>query len=290
MSRSFIRRKTSHYLNAILVTSLALFLLGLIGITWLSFKQEEARLKERIRISAFLNDDARQADIDVLRRKLEAEPMVKYTEYISKEEAAEIVKKKFEEDISDFLGDYNPLPASVEIYLQSEQVNTDTIADFRAQLEAFPEVKFTKVDEQLVSSVTSGFKTAGYVMVTLCVLFLIISVLIIDKTIRLSMYSNRFIIRSMQLVGARRSFITRPYVRGSVLNGLISALITISILGGGVYALHSRYGYWNLNDVKLQTGFGILALVLAGIGVLMTWWSTRRAVHKYVRSKLDELY
>lgn len=290
MAKSPVRKKSTHYLNAILVTSLALFLLGLIGITWLSFKQEEARLKERIRISAFLADEAGQADIDLLRKKLEAEPIVKYTEYISKEQAAEIVKKKFEEDISDFLGEYNPLPASVEIYLRAEQVNTDTIAVFREKLERFAEVKFTKVDEQLVSSVTAGFRTAGYVMASLCVLFLIISVLIIDKTIRLSMYSNRFIIRSMQLVGARRSFITRPYVQRSILNGILSAIITVLVLGGGVYAIHTQYGYWDLNDVNLQVGFGLLALILMAIGIIMTWWSTRRAVHKYVRMQLDQLY
>jgi cell division transport system permease protein len=290
MAKSPVRKNSTHYLNAILVTSLALFLLGLIGITWLSFKQEEARLKERIRISAFLADEAGQADIDLLRKKLEAEPIVKYTEYISKEQAAEIVKKKFEEDITDFLGEYNPLPASVEIYLRAEQVNTDTIAVFREKLERFAEVKFTKVDEQLVSSVTAGFRTAGYVMASLCVLFLVISVLIIDKTIRLSMYSNRFIIRSMQLVGARRSFITRPYVQRSILNGIISAIITVLVLAGGVYAIHTQYGYWDLNDVSLQAGFGLLALILMAIGIIMTWWSTRRAVHKYVRMQLDQLY
>jgi cell division transport system permease protein len=290
MAKSPVRKNSTHYLNAILVTSLALFLLGLIGITWLSFKQEEARLKERIRISAFLADEAGQADIDLLRKKLEAEPIVKYTEYISKEQAAEIVKKKFEEDITDFLGEYNPLPASVEIYLRAEQVNTDTIAVFREKLERFAEVKFTKVDEQLVSSVTAGFRTAGYVMASLCVLFLVISVLIIDKTIRLSMYSNRFIIRSMQLVGAHRSFITRPYVQRSILNGIISAIITVLVLAGGVYAIHTQYGYWDLNDVNLQAGFGLLALILMAIGIIMTWWSTRRAVHKYVRMQLDQLY
>lgn len=285
-----VRKKSTHYLNAILVTSLALLLLGLVGITWLSFKQEEARLKERIRISAFLNDDARPADVDLLQKKLAAVPMVKNTEYISKERAAEIVKEKFEEDISDFLGDYNPLPASIEIYLNAEQVNADTISLFRQELEGYPEVKFTKVDEQLVSSVTSGFRTAGYVMIALCVLFVIISVLIIDKTIRLSMYSNRFVIRSMQLVGATRSFITRPYAQRSILNGIISSLFTIALLAAAVYGIHTKFGYWDLKDVMLLRGFGILALILTTIGIIMTWWSTRRAVHKYVRMQLDQLY
>ena len=277
-------------MNAILVTGLALFLLGLIGISYLSFKQEETRLKERIRISAFLNDDAKTGDVELLQRKLESEPMVKSTEFISKERAAEIVREKFEEDISDFLGEYNPLPASVEIYLQADMVNADTIRVFREKLETYPEVNFTKVDEQLVSSVTTGFRTAGYVMAGLCILFVVISVLIIDKTIRLSMYSNRFIIRSMQLVGATRRFITGPYVKRSVVNGILAAVLALAVLGAAVWFIHHKYGYWDMQDKMLTSGFGILALILTGIGILITWWSTRRAVHKYVRMKLDDLY
>ena len=290
MSSNSLRRKSTHYINAILVTGLALFLLGLIGISYLSFKQEETRLKERIRISAFLNDDAKTGDVELLQRKLESEPMVKSTEFISKERAAEIVREKFEEDISDFLGEYNPLPASVEIYLQADMVNADTIRVFREKLETYPEVNFTKVDEQLVSSVTTGFRTAGYVMAGLCILFVVISVLIIDKTIRLSMYSNRFIIRSMQLVGATRRFITGPYVKRSVVNGILAAVLALAVLGGAVWFIHHKYGYWDMQDKMLTGGFGILALILTGIGILITWWSTRRAVHKYVRMKLDDLY
>ncbi|HPE98818.1 MAG TPA: permease-like cell division protein FtsX [Chitinophagales bacterium] len=290
MSSNSLRRKSTHYMNAILVTGLALFLLGLIGISYLSFKQEETRLKERIRISAFLNDDAKTGDVELLQRKLESEPMVKSTEFISKERAAEIVREKFEEDISDFLGEYNPLPASVEIYLQADMVNADTIRVFREKLETYPEVNFTKVDEQLVSSVTTGFRTAGYVMAGLCILFVVISVLIIDKTIRLSMYSNRFIIRSMQLVGATRRFITGPYVKRSVVNGILAAVLALAVLGAAVWFIHHKYGYWDMQDKMLTSGFGILALILTGIGILITWWSTRRAVHKYVRMKLDDLY
>ena len=290
MSSNSLRRKSTHYMNAILVTGLALFLLGLIGISYLSFKQEETRLKERVRISAFLNDDAKTGDVELLQRKLESEPMVKSTEFISKERAAEIVREKFEEDISDFLGEYNPLPASVEIYLQADMVNADTIRVFREKLETYPEVNFTKVDEQLVSSVTTGFRTAGYVMAGLCILFVVISVLIIDKTIRLSMYSNRFIIRSMQLVGATRRFITGPYVKRSVVNGILAAVLALAVLGAAVWFIHHKYGYWDMQDKMLTGGFGILALILTGIGILITWWSTRRAVHKYVRMKLDDLY
>ena len=104
------------------------------------------------------------------------------------------------------------------------------------------------------------------------------------------MYSNRFIIRSMQLVGATRRFITGPYVKRSVVNGILAAVLALAVLGAAVWFIHHKYGYWDMQDKMLTSGFGILALILTGIGILITWWSTRRAVHKYVRMKLDDLY
>lgn len=288
--KSSTQRKSTHYLNAILVTGLALFLLGLMGLLFLSFEHEQNRIKERIRISAFLQDDLKPADVDILRKKIESESYVNYTEYISKEQAAELVKEKFDEDISEFLGDYNPLPASVEVYLDAEMVNPDSLSAYATRLNAYNGVKFTKTDEQLVSSLDSSFRIIGIVAFTLCILFLLISIAIVDKTIRLSMYSNRFLIRSMQLVGATRNFVTGPYVRRSVLNGIASACIAMLILAVIVFGVQQNFHYWDFSDMRLVTGIGILALILMGLGILITWVSTRTAVHKYIKMRLDDLY
>ncbi|MFN3939527.1 MAG: cell division protein FtsX [Chitinophagales bacterium] len=290
LGKSPVQRKSTHYLNAILITSLALFMLGFIGLFFISFQHEQNRIKERIRISVFLNDALKTADIEMLRKKIEAEPYVKSTLFISKEDAAKAVKEKFDEDISEFLDDYNPLPASIEVYLESEMVHADSIAAMEAKLMTYTGVKFTKADAQLVTSLNRSFRIIGIAALAICVLFLIISITIVDKTIRLSMYSNRFIIRSMQLVGATRSFVTKPYVTRSVINGLISALLAIMALTGLVFAIQAQVAYWDFSDTQLVTGIGILALILVGLGILITWISTRAAVHKYIKMRLDDLY
>lgn len=288
--KSSLKRKSTHYLNAILVTGLALFLLGLMGVLFLSFEHEQNRIKERIRISAFLNDDLKPADIEILQKKIEAESYVNSTEFILKERAAQLVREKFDEDISELLGDYNPLPASIEIYLKAEMVTPDSIAAYQARLATYPGIKFTKTDETLVSSLDASFRIIGYIALGLCVLFLFISIAIVDKTIRLSMYSNRFLIRSMQLVGATRKFVTGPYVRRSILNGIASAIIAIAVIGGILLFVQQKFHYWDFSDKRLTTGLAILTLILLVLGIVITWISTRTAVHKYIKMRLDDLY
>lgn len=288
VGKSPLKSRNSQYINSILITALSLFLLGLMGLIWVSFSHEQNRIKERIRISAFLFDDV--TDIDGLRKKIEADPRVKSTEFISKDDAAEIVKEKFGEDIKGVLGDYNPLPASIEIYLAAENVNLDSMKVFQQELEAYKQIKFTKVDETLVSSINSNFKILSIVVAALGILFLLISIAIIDKTIRLSMYANRFLIRSMQLVGATRNFVTGPYVRQSVINGIMSAGIAALLLCVLILIIQGRYHYWDFSDGKLKAGILLIIVTLAAVGISITWYSTRNAVHKYIKMKLDELY
>ncbi|MBC8045164.1 MAG: hypothetical protein H7Y00_00050 [Fimbriimonadaceae bacterium] len=286
--KSPLKSKGSQYINSILITALSLFMLGLMGLIWVSFKHEQSRIKERIKISAFLHDDVQ--NVETLRKEIEKDPRVKSTEYISKNDAAQIVKEKYGEDITAILGDYNPLPASVEVYLSAENVNMDSLAVFQKELEAYKQIKFTKVDELLVSSINSNFKIMGFVVAGLGILFLLIAIAIIDKTIRLSMYSNRFLIRSMQLVGATRNFVTGPYVRRSVINGIISAGTASLMLFILIVIIQRRYHYWDFSDGTLKSGLFLIVVTLAGIGIALTWYSTRNAVHKYIKMKLDELY
>lgn len=290
IGRSPLNSKNAHYINSILITALSLFLLGLMGLLWVSFTHEQDRIKERIKVSAFLYDDTKPEDVDALRRKIEADPQVKNTEYISKDDAAAIVKEKYGENMTEILGDYNPLPASVEVYLKAEDVNMDSLAVFQKKLEDYKQIKFTKVDEVLVNSIDANFKIMGGVVTALGILFLVIAIAIIDKTIRLSMYSNRFLIRSMQLVGATRNFVTGPYVRRSIFNGLTSAVIAAALLGILIGVIQNRYHYWDFSDAKLKTGIFLIIVTLAGVGIAITWYSTRNAVHKYIKMKLDELY
>ena len=290
IGKSLLQKKQTHYINSILITSLALLLLGIMSILFISFKHEESRIKEKFLISAILKEDLKQADIDQLIKKIESNPAVKSTVFVSKEQALENYKKDFNEDPTEILGDFNPLPASVEIYLKAENVNIDSMRIYREELQRYPEITLTRANEELIGAVDDDLKIAGFVIAGLSILFLIISIAIIDKTIRISMYSNRFVIRSMQLVGATRNFITGPYVRRSIVNGITSAGIAIVLLIILVIFVQRNYHYWDFSSASLKAGFGGTFLMLIVVGILITWYSTRNSVHKYVKMKLDELY
>jgi len=285
-----IQKKQTHYVNAILITALALLMLGIMSVLFISFKYEEANIKEDLVISAYLKEGLTQADVDKLLKKIEGNAGVQSIRYISKEEAMEIFKGKFNEDPSEILEDVNPLPASMEISLEAASVNVDSITAFRDKLQLYPEITHTRANEALISSVDTDLKVAGFVIAGLSILFLFIAIAIIDKTIRLSMYSNRFLVRSMQLVGATRGFITGPYVQRSVLNGLISAGIALFILLLAVMYIQRNYHYWDFHDETVKRGFIFTALMLIGVGIMITWFSTRSSVHKYIKMKLDDLY
>ncbi len=285
-----LQRKQTHYINSILITSLALLMLGLMCILFISFKYEEANIKEDLVISAYLKEGLTDADVDKLLKKIGSESSVKSTKYISKEDAMKIFKNKFNEDPTEILGEVNPLPSSVDITLNAGSVNIDSMVLFREKLQIYPEITHTKANEELISSIDNNLKIAGFIIAGLSILFLIISIAIIDKTIRLSMYSNRFLVRSMQLVGATRSFITGPYVKRSIINGLVSAFIAMILLLMAVVYIHNNFNYWDFSNPTLKRGFIFTFLMLIGVGVLITWFSTRNSVHKYIHMKLDELY
>jgi len=285
-----LQKKQTHYINAILITALALLMLGIMSVLFLSFKYEEANIKEDLVISAYLKEGLTQPDIDKLLKRIENNESVKSIRFISKEEAMDIFKSKFNEDPSEILEDVNPLPASMDISLEAAAVNVDSISAFREKLQLYPEITHTRANEALISSVDTDLKVAGFIIAGISILFLVIAIAIIDKTIRLSMYSNRFLVRSMQLVGATRGFITAPYVKRSIVNGIISAAIALVVLFSAVLYIHGNYAYWDFSDPTIKRGFIFTALMLFGVGILITWFSTRSSVHKYIKMKLDELY
>ncbi len=268
--------------------SLVLILLGVVGMILLNAQLFSKTLRESIRISAYLRDDLNEVEMLQLRRKLEAEPFVRTTEFISKDEALQWYIRRNDEDPSQILGDYNPLPASYEIGLWPDYVQSDSMLAIRSRLEEYREVKYVKTRDVIVARLNEELKTLGLVLLVLSTLILLIAFTLIDKTIRLAMYSNRFLIRSMQLVGATRWFIIGPYIRKGLLNGLIAGLIAVAALFG-LLMLSQRYA----GAVSFQEEYLKFAGLFAGIlvlGLLISWWSTHRAVGKYLQMKLDELY
>ncbi len=273
------------------MVALMLFLLGLAGMIVLQFRALSKTVKEQIKISLYLRDNIKQADVLLIQRRLEAEPFVKSSEYVSKEEA----KKRFlmnsdaEDDFEDLIG-YNPLPAHIDFYLHSAYANADSIAQIKETLqENFSDYyRELGVNEALVGSLDKNIRLLGFVLLAICILLLLISVLMIDSTVRLAMYSNRFLIKNMQMIGATRSFIVKPYLARSVINGLLSSMLAIL----GLIAFMSL-AYREVPELKRLQNFrdwGILFAALVVTGIVINVFSTRKAVSKYLKMKLEDLY
>ncbi|MBI1191935.1 MAG: cell division protein FtsX [Bacteroidetes bacterium] len=282
------RKRNPNFLNSILMITLVLVLLGLVGMILLNAQIVSKTLRESIRISVFLRDDLNEVEMLQLRKKIEAEPFVRSTEYLSKEDALNIFKKRYNEDPGEILGEYNPFPSSYEIGLLPAYVNTDSIKAISKRLEEYRETKYVKSRDVVVARLNEEIKTLGIILVVVSALVLLIAATLIDKTIRLAMYSNRFIIRSMQLVGATRWFIMAPYIRKGIINGLIAGLLAVAILCGLLIFSERALGSAGFQEEYLKFAGLFIAVLL--LGLLISWWSTHRSVGKYLRMKLDELY
>jgi cell division transport system permease protein len=282
------RRRNPNYLNAILMITLVLVLVGVVGMLVLNAQLFSRTLKEGIRVSVYLRDDLNEVEQLQLRKKIETEPFVRETEFVGNEEARAIYARRFGEDARDILGDYNPFPASYELGLQAAWVRPDSMAAIERRLETYREVRNVKAHNDVVARLNASLRSAGLVLAGLSLLVAFIAITLIDKTIRLAMYANRFVIRSMQLVGATRGFIVAPYLRRGVLNGLIAGLVALAILAGLLVALQRTVSSVPVQDEILKFA-GLFAGVLV-LGLLISVWSTHRSVSKYLGMKLDELY
>lgn len=285
------RKSRPSYITSILMVSLVLLILGMVGMIGLHFQELSHLIKENVRVSLFLPESMNEVESIQLQKKLETEPFVKYAEYVSKDQAKDefLTLSGEEEDFEELLG-FNPLPASINLYLKAEYANADSISMIRQTIDTNYGLESTqlKVNEELVTSINSNLGIVSLILGGLSLILLIITIVLIDSTVKLSMYSNRFLIKSMQLVGADRWFITRPYMARSVANGFISGVIAVAALVGLFYLLQQRIP--ELDQLQNILMWAILFAILIGLGIFISWWSTFRAVTKYLKTKLDELY
>ncbi len=238
-------------------------------------------------VQIFLNDDAKEVSIQRLTKYLDAADYVKSTEFITKEAAAESLQKDLGEDFIDFIG-HNPLPPSINIHLKAEYANTDSLEWIEKDLSKNRMVKEVRYQKQLVGAVNQNLKKISIVILIFTGLLMLIALALINNTIRLSIYSKRFIIKTMQLVGATQSFIRRPFVIQGIKHGIYGALIAISMLIGVLsFAQKQLPELAELQDENmLATLFGVVVL----IGIVISWVSTSLAVRKYLRLKADDLH
>ena len=276
-----------NYIYSIISISLVLFMLGLLGMIILHARQLSDYFRENIQVSIILKDKAREADILMLLNQLKAEPYIKSSKYITKEEAAELFMKEYDEDSREFLG-YNPLYASIDVYLRAGYANEDSIRIIESVVIQNPVVKELYYHKGLIAAINKNAKKIGIVLLGTSILLLFVAITAIDSTIRLAMYSNRFLIKSMQLVGATRWFITKPFIRQGIINGFISGILAIFTLAGSLYYLEKNIP--GLSEFRDFEKLGILMAAILCLGIFISLYSTQRSVRKYLRMKLENLY
>lgn len=280
-------RSKPSYAYSILSMSLVLFVLGLLGIVILNARKVTNQIKENLQINVIFKNDVTDEEGENLGKKLQAEQFVKNVEFINKEQAAKDFSKEFGHDFVGLL-EYNPLFSSLAINLKADYFTTEKIKEIEKKLSSDERVQEVYYQRSLLNVINSNINKVGILLVILGGLFFLVALTLVDQTIRLVMYSNRFLIKSMQLVGATRELITKPFMRRSLLNGLISGLIAVIGITG-VYLFLDN----NIPELLLRNDLNqylIIAVIILFLGVAVSWWSTRSAVLKYLKLKLEDLY
>lgn len=282
-----LNKLRSSYITTIISITLVLFLLGIIGFLVLNTKRISEYVKENINIGIILNDNIKESDILYLQKQLDAANYIKSTEFISKDQAAKLLAKGMGEDFMSFLG-YNPLLSTINAKLYAEYANNDSIMNIKKSLSKYPQIHEIFYQENLVSLVNSNIKKISLILLAFSILLSLISFSLINNTIRLAVYSKRFIIYTMQLVGASRGFIRTPFLLKALLQGIISAFLSTLLLISLISWLQEQF-----TGIVYFTEIYFLAILFAGIfilGILITFISTFFALNKQLNAKLDKLY
>jgi cell division transport system permease protein len=277
----------SSYFTLVISVSLVLFLLGVLGLVLINAKELSDYFRESLSFSVMLNDDAKEADIRMLQKDLDAKLYVKSTEYVSKEEAAVKMKDDLGEDFINFLGD-NPLPPSIDVYLYANYTSPDSVAKIEKYVLEYPFVKEVYYQESLLFLINENVRKISFFLLVISSFLFLIALTIINNTIRLSIYSKRFLIRTMQLVGATQSFIRRPFLVQSAFHGLLAALIAMSLLMGLLYLIEKEFLLmFSFESTNLLLLLGASLIVT---GVLINLISTFFSVNRYLSISEDKLY
>lgn len=281
------RRLLTSYFSVIVSITLVLFLLGFFGFLVFSTKKLANHFKEQVTVTILIKDEAKNADIAQLQKTLSVASFVKSLRFISKDEAAETFSKDIGEDFVSFIGT-NPLQNVIDLSLKADYAEPDRMAEIKRELEQNSFVSEVVYDQSLVALIHENVNRIGLITLVFSALFTFVSVLLINASIRLSIYSKRFIIKTMQLVGATRSFIRRPFIRTNVRLGILSAFLAILLFYGALLAIVKSYPEFSIlldNTILCIVFIGILAM-----GILISWLSTYFATQRFLNLNTNDLY
>lgn len=286
-SKAAARRGKPSYFMSILGVTLVLFLLGLVG--WLTINSQKLLqyFKESVEVQVFLKPNVHDSAKNNLQNYIASQPYTKTWKYTDKETAKQEWLKSGGEDFTEFL-DNSLLPTSIDFTLKSEFVDSTNLNQIKTTIASFPAVDEVRYPTSVVGKMQRNFNIISLVLGGVAILISILVIVLIDNTIRLAMFSNRFLIKTMQMVGATRWFIAKPLNVRAIINGAISAVIAIVLVYLVILAAQ-RF----LPDLKALHDTGliiILFITLIIIGITISLFSTYRSVRKYLRMKLDDLY
>ncbi len=273
--------------TSVISIALVLFLLGMIFIMGFLGNKLSDYVKENISFSVILKDNQSESDIKRIQKSMDNLPFIKSTEYISKEQAARELEEELGENPETFLG-FNPLQASIEVKLYSDYANPDSLQVIEKRIKSYTSVSELLYRKDMMEVVNDNLKRVGIVLFTLAIILMVISFVLISNTIRLLIYSKRFLIHTMQLVGATAGFIRRPFINYNIVSGILASILAILLLIVSLYYLQQELsGFVQLLDAGMLVFVFLSVFVL---GILLSVVATYFAVNKYLRMEADKMY
>ncbi len=286
-NRTATQKLKTSSVTVVISLALVLFMLGLLGLVVINAKKLSNHIKENVGFQVVLKDTTTQAELDILKQEISTSAFTKQVDYISKDEAAKKLQKDLGEDFITFLG-YNPLLSSLDVKLNSDYANIDSLAGFEKQIMQKHFVKEVIYHKDMIKQVNENAKLISLYILIFSGLLLIVAIALINNTIRLSIYAKRFLIRTMYLVGATQGFIRMPFILKGVRQGVIAGILAGFLLAGFL-VLSTNY----IPDLLQLQDPNLLAVLFIGIvllGVLISGLSAALSVSRYLRLKTDDLY
>lgn len=286
-NKASIKRGKPSYFMSILGVTLVLFLLGIIGWFGINTRKLGNYFKESIEVRAYLRGDLNPKDSVALMQYISSKPYIRQIEYVTKEAGRKIYLGDGNDDWGKVL-DANPLPNAIYFKVKKEYLNTDSLNRIKADLQQQTYISDVQYPEALVGKMNENIRRVSFILLFVVIILSIVVIVLIDNTIRLAMFSNRFLIKTMQMVGATRMFIARPMNVRAIINGAMGGLIAAAAVF--VLILFAESQLTDLKSIRDNGMMALLFLLLIIIGIGITLLSTHRSVSKYLKMKLDDLY
>ena len=284
---SLNRRILSSSASVVISLSLVLFVIGLLGLVLINAQRLSNYVKENIGFTIMLKEVVNEIEIMNFQKTLDAADFAKSSTFVSKEQATKDLQNDLGEDFVSFLG-YSPLLSSFDVKLNASYANTDSLAFIKAELNNYPLVHTIFYQENLIDKLNSNVNRLSFFLFSFCLLLFVIAFALINNTIRLSVYSKRFLIRTMKLVGATNSFIQRPFLIKGIYQGIYSSIFAIFMLIGSIQLIQSETAsILNITDLKI---IGLIFILIFIFGFFLSWISTFFAVRKFIKQNESELY